>query len=204
MLEYTFRDLLTRQQLAQFLKNPEIIRAFENLTRDVGEVLPANEAEITRIARLALALSAQALMFADREPEDPQVIPGPRGSDGQDGKLMVWFEDGEPGEQGPPGPQGVQGPAGGGGGSVLVGEIIITIPFPAKIEHEQIVVAAPVTAGMRVLLGVAPHTDSDENGPEGLDIQALSGQAGSGTIAVTAAFGEPTQGPIRLNYMAST
>lgn len=202
MLEYTFRDLLTRQQLAQFLKNPEIIRAFENLTRDVGEVLPANEAEIIRIARLALALSAQALMFADREPEEQVAIPGPRGIDGQDGKLMIWFEDGEPGEQGFPGPQGAAG-SGGGGGSVITGEIIITVPAPGRIEHSQSVAAASITPGMRVLLGVAPHTDADENGAEGLDIQALSAGAGAGVINVTVAFGESTSGPIRLNYIAA-
>jgi hypothetical protein len=202
--DYQFRDILTRQQLAQFLKNPETIRAFENLTVDIGEILPANEAEITRIARLALALSAQALMIADREPEDQMVVPGQRGVDGQDGKIFVWFEDGEPGEQGPPGPQGPAGSGGGGGGSsVVTGEVVITVPAPGRIEHSQSVAAAAITPGMKVLLGVAPHTDADENGAEGLNIQALSGEAGAGTINVIAAFGELTSGPIRLNYIAA-
>ena len=103
--DYLFRDVLTRNQLAQFLKSPETIRAFENLARDVGEILPANEAEIRRTANLALALAAQALLLQP-EYEDPAIVPGPKGADGQDGRLLVLFEDGTPGEDGAPAARG--------------------------------------------------------------------------------------------------
>lgn len=87
---------LTRNQLAQFLKTPELIRAFEELQGDVTGILPANEAEITRLARMALALAAQALMLADSvQPEDPMLIPGPRGSDGMPGVTLALLAESE-------------------------------------------------------------------------------------------------------------
>lgn len=95
--EYALRNNpLTRNQLAQFLKSPELIRAFEQLSSDVAVILPANEAEIFRIANMALALAAQALMMADRgEPEEPMMIPGPKGDPGPSAQQMALLFEGE-------------------------------------------------------------------------------------------------------------
>lgn len=91
--EYTLRSPFTRQQLAQFLKTPELIKAFESLSTDVAVILPANEAEITRTARMALALAAQALIQSTDIPvEDAQIVPGPRGPAGADGITRFLVE----------------------------------------------------------------------------------------------------------------
>lgn len=94
MREFLFRDRLTRQQLSTFLKTPELIRAFENLSEDVAVVTPENQDEISRIAQLALALAAQAMMLVESmQPEDPQVIPGPAGVDGAAGLALAFLND---------------------------------------------------------------------------------------------------------------
>jgi hypothetical protein len=49
--------LITRNKLAQFLKNHELIKAFENLQTDVADVLPAMSAEALSAAEAAMALA---------------------------------------------------------------------------------------------------------------------------------------------------
>lgn len=86
---------LTRQQLAQFLPNQELIRAFEALSLDVTETAPGNDLEIIGIARLALALAGQALAMAEAGAEDQLIIPGPRGADGAAGLAVAFMHEPE-------------------------------------------------------------------------------------------------------------
>lgn len=92
--EYTFKNLLNRQLIAKLTRSPELVRALEALSSDVGIVLPANEAEITRIANMALALAAQALIQATdaAATDEPPMIPGPRGQPGADGLSQFLVE----------------------------------------------------------------------------------------------------------------
>lgn len=83
---------LTRQQLAQFLPNSELIRAFEALSMDVSTSIPANEIEILSVAKLALALAGQAIALAEGgAQEEPLLIPGRDGAAGLAGAPGAVF-----------------------------------------------------------------------------------------------------------------
>lgn len=91
----------------------------------------------------------------------------------------------------------------GGGTTVLAGALVATVPGPAgRYEHEEVLAATGVTASMKVMLSLAPHSDADENNEQALDMRGLAGEAGTDTITVRLAFGSLTSGPIRLNFMA--
>lgn len=86
-------------------------------------------------------------------------------------------------------------------GIPVAGALIVTVPTLA-LDHAQTVAAAGVTAGMRVLLSVAPHADADENHETMLDLTAMAGEAGTDQITVRMGFASQTSGAIRLNFMA--
>lgn len=94
------------------------------------------------------------------------------------------------------------GSGGGGGASVASAQVTVTVPSPARLEHIEVVPFVGCTLTSRVFLSVAPHTDADENGAEGLSISAMSATPGTDAAIVTMAFGERTSGPIKLNLMA--
>lgn len=110
---------------------------------------------------------------------------------------------GEPGEEGPMGPPGLSGSGGGSAYTPLSAEVVITPPGPAGVlEHMEVVAFVGCLPTHRVLVSVAPHLDTDENGAEGLHIAALSALADTDQVSVVAAFGERTSGPIKLNLLA--
>lgn len=85
--------------------------------------------------------------------------------------------------------------------SVLNGLATATVPT-AQLEWTETLAATGVTGSSRIFLGLAPTVDSDENDIETLNLVALAGTPGTNTITVTLAFGEPTSGPIKLNWSA--
>ena len=91
---------------------------------------------------------------------------------------------------------------GGSGGSVLSALVTVTVPAVGTLEHTQTVTFTGCTPSLRVMASIAPHLDSDENGAEGLRINAMSVAAGTDSATVTMAFGEQTSGPIKLFLMA--
>lgn len=91
----------------------------------------------------------------------------------------------------------------GGGTTVLSGTALLTVPGPrGQFEHEETVAASGVTGSMRVFPSIAPHADTDENSEQALDVLAMAGEPGSGTITFRLAFGALTSGQIKINYMA--
>lgn len=98
---------------------------------------------------------------------------------------------------------GLENAPAGGSGSVVSGSTIVTVPGPAgHLEHEETVAAVGVTGAMLVIASLAPHSDTDENNEQALDLMGMSGTAGAGSITFRLAFGALTSGPIRINYMA--
>jgi hypothetical protein len=90
-----------------------------------------------------------------------------------------------------------------GSAAVTAGALVVTVPGPAgRFEHDETLAAVGVTASMKVLLALAPHSDADENNEQALDLRGMAGEAGTDTITVRLAFGALTSGPIRINYMA--
>ena len=90
-----------------------------------------------------------------------------------------------------------------GGSASIAGQVVPTIPGPAgRFEHEEVLAAVGVTAGMQVMLALAPHADTDENNCQAINLRGMAGEAGTDTITVRLSFGSPTSGPIRINYMA--
>ncbi len=94
-------------------------------------------------------------------------------------------------------------PAGGGGGGGLGGVATITLPIQrGQYEHEETVAAVGVTASNRIILGLAPCADDEENCPEMLDIQTFAAVPGTDTITITAAFSQLCSGPVKFNWSA--
>lgn len=81
------------------------------------------------------------------------------------------------------------------------GVATITVPNNAR-WHEQTVAATGVLPTDRVNAWIAPHLDSDENGPDGLDVILLSAAPGTDQLAITITFGVPANGPIKLQWSA--
>lgn len=131
-----------------------------------------------------------------------QGATGATGAAGRDG-YVIYIEPDSP-EDAPmiPGPAGAA--ATGGGGSVLAGEITITLPAGAGvIEHTQTVAAVGITAASKIIVQPAPALDTDENDAEMLSISALSALGGAGQITVLASFFEASSGSVKLNYLAA-
>lgn len=88
-----------------------------------------------------------------------------------------------------------------GGGVGASGILTITLPgFRGAFEHTETVAVAGVSASDRIMLALAPHLDTDENGHDMLDVKTLAANAGTDTIEVVATFSELTSGPIKLIY----
>lgn len=111
---------------------------------------------------------------------------------------------GPQGPAGPAGPQGETGPQGPAGAGGLGGSAVIALPGGVGVFEWQESVAAPgVGPSSSVFLAPSAAGDEDENCPEMLPLAALSGAAATDTILVTAAFAEPTAGPIKINWSAA-
>ncbi|MBT9137972.1 MAG: hypothetical protein DDT31_00516 [Syntrophomonadaceae bacterium] len=91
----------------------------------------------------------------------------------------------------------------GGGGGGLGGAATITPDVQRGVlEWRETVVATGVTPSSRVTVVLAGVNDSAENDAEMLDILGLAAIPLTGQIAVVAAFGTPTSGPIAINWSA--
>lgn len=134
----------------------------------------------------------------------PQGERGLQGIQGERGLQGLQGDAGVQGEQGLQGIQGVAGVDGQDGAGMLSGLATITVPgFAGRAEWEESVAAPGVTPASRIFVSLAPASDADENGPETLDLRSLSGAPGTDTITFMATFGEPTSGPILINWSAA-
>lgn len=89
------------------------------------------------------------------------------------------------------------------GGGSLGGVATITLPtLRGSFEHSETVAAIGVTAANRIFLSLAPSSDTEENCAEMLDIVAFDATPSTDEITITAAFSQPTSGPINLNWSA--
>jgi hypothetical protein len=88
----------------------------------------------------------------------------------------------------------------GGGGSAISGTATATVAANS-FEHTETLAAVGITSGMKVIISLAPTDDTDENEPELLSIEAMSGEAGTDQVIVTLSFAEATSGAIKLNYL---
>jgi len=84
----------------------------------------------------------------------------------------------------------------------IAGVATITVPNK-RLEHTQEIAVAGVLATNRIILGLAPCLDSDENCPEMLDIVSYVATPSDGAITITAAFSQPTSGPVKFNWSAA-
>jgi hypothetical protein len=91
-------------------------------------------------------------------------------------------------------------PSGGGGGSAIRATGTITLPHLAW-EHEESVAFTGCTPSTVVSAGLAPSIDTDENGPEGLDVISLDAVPGTGSALVRIHLREPASGPVRIQLI---
>jgi len=82
------------------------------------------------------------------------------------------------------------------------GTATVTVPNGSR-EWSEIVTATGVTGASVILITVAAHADSDENGADMLDLVSMSATPGTDQIAVEMAFSTPQRGEIKLNWMAA-
>lgn len=83
----------------------------------------------------------------------------------------------------------------------LAGTATVTVPNK-RVEWEETVAATGVTGTSKIIAGLAPTLDSDENSPDLLPPMSLAGTPGTDTITFLMAFAEPVAGPIKLNWSA--
>ena len=140
-------------------------------------------------------------------PAGPTGATGPQGPQGDPGATGAAGATGPTGATGPAGPTGATGPTGPAGAngadgtSPLSGQVVLTVPNNA-IHATGTLAATGVTGSSVVMIGLAPHTDADENDIELIDLAAVSATPGTDTITVTAAFLTPHAGPIRFYWSA--
>jgi hypothetical protein len=91
-------------------------------------------------------------------------------------------------------------PSGGGGGSGIKTTATINVPH-LSFEHEQTVTFTGCTPTTAVVATVAPHLDTDENGPEGIDVIALVATPGTNNAFVKINFREQASGPVRIQLI---
>ncbi len=87
------------------------------------------------------------------------------------------------------------------GGGGLGGLTTITIPDNA-LEWTETVTATGVTPASRVMLGLAPANDTDENDPLMLSANRMIAVAGTDQITISMAFATKERGPIKLHWSA--
>lgn len=85
--------------------------------------------------------------------------------------------------------------AGGGAGGV------VTITANG-IETVQTVSAPGALPSMRLIAALAPTTPDDENEAEMLDVASLAAVAGTDQVTITATWGGPTSGPVKIVWGA--
>lgn len=81
------------------------------------------------------------------------------------------------------------------------GVATITVPRNSY-EHTETIAVTGVLASNRIILGLAPCADSDENCPEMLDIVSYVATPADGSVTITAAFSQRTSGPVKFNWSA--
>jgi hypothetical protein len=86
--------------------------------------------------------------------------------------------------------------------NLRAGLAVITVPN-GSWEWSESIAATGVTGGQRIIVSIGEHTDADENSADMLDIRGMSGAAQGGAIRFDLSFGEPTAGPIKLNWSAA-
>jgi hypothetical protein len=89
------------------------------------------------------------------------------------------------------------------GGSSNTGGVATITVANRRYEHSETVAAIGVTSASRVMIGLAPTLDSDENTAELLDLASCAATPGTDTITITATFLQPVAGPIKFNWSAS-
>ena len=124
------------------------------------------------------------------------------GATGPAGPAGATGTAGAAGATGPAGAAGATGPAGADGADAFTVKGVATITVAKGFEAYETVAAAGVTAGMSVGVFLAPVTDDDENTPELLDVAAMSAEAGTDQITITAAFSTLTSGPVKMLWSA--
>lgn len=87
----------------------------------------------------------------------------------------------------------------GGGGATAVKLTTVTLPNNT-LDHEQTITDAEVSATSRITIWVAPHDDTDENGPEALDVIALYARPAAGSFVATLSLRTKAAGAIKLHY----
>jgi hypothetical protein len=84
---------ITREQLSQFLPNPRLVRAFEDLIKQTLITTPTATDYTLQVAQIALAIAGQALARESEDREEAFIVPGPKGADGLNGLVSVLLED---------------------------------------------------------------------------------------------------------------
>lgn len=82
------------------------------------------------------------------------------------------------------------------------GSAVLTVPAMSR-EHVQAVSVPGVVAGMVAIVSLAEHEDADENHESMLHVIAQRATCAADSVSVFFAFGEPTGGPVRINYVVS-
>ena len=89
--------------------------------------------------------------------------------------------------------------------SVLTGNLVTALPANngGVYEWSETLVANGMVVSPRVYIALAPEDDTQENGPEMLDIKTLTAAClTANTVTVYLTFSEPTSGTINLIYGA--
>lgn len=89
----------------------------------------------------------------------------------------------------------------GGGGSSLGGLVTVTIANDAY-DWTETVAAIGVAPASRVMVGLAPANDTDENDPLWLSTTQMVASAGTDEITISMAFETKEHGPIKLHWSA--
>lgn len=88
------------------------------------------------------------------------------------------------------------------GGSTVNAGIATITPNRFAMEWREDVTVAGMTPGRPIIVSLGPFDDTDENDAELLDMDAISGVAGTGLISFVAAFRTRTTGPVKLSWSA--
>jgi hypothetical protein len=126
-------------------------------------------------------------------------LAGPVGPAGQ----IIFMEAPEPDE--PlmiPGPKGDTGASGGGGGSATIKATTITVPYGAN-KYEASVVDASVLVTSNILISHGAYADTDTNEPEDdlATFYVSKVVAGGFNIEISAPNQQTLGGPFKFNYL---
>jgi hypothetical protein len=87
------------------------------------------------------------------------------------------------------------------GSNSLAGQVVLSVPNNS-ISAQSTLSAPGVTPTSVVMIGLAPHSDDDENSVDLIDLLSVSANPKTDQITVTVSFATPHAGPIRLNWSA--